>query len=151
MAERVRRLEALGVIEGYHALVDPSRLGLPVHCLIRISGVAETAPQVSAGIAAIDEVIECHRVTGEDSYMLRVTATSTAHLEQIVDRLLPYGHVTTSLILSSPVRRRNVNEPRSGLFCTGGADGVQRVQPAEWHCSQHGSRHEKGPGTPVPV
>jgi Lrp/AsnC family leucine-responsive transcriptional regulator len=111
VAERVRRLEALGVITGYHAFVDPARVGLPVHALIRISGVAETAPQVSAGIAAIEEVLECHRVTGEDSYVLRVVATSIAHLEQIVDQLLPYGHVTTSLILSSPVQRRDLREP----------------------------------------
>jgi Lrp/AsnC family leucine-responsive transcriptional regulator len=111
VAERVRRLEALGVITGYHALVEPGRVGLAVQALIRISGVAETAPQVSTGIAVIEEVLECHRVTGEDSYVLRVVATSIAHLEQIVDRLLPFGHVTTALILSSPVKRRNLREP----------------------------------------
>jgi len=111
VAERVRRLEEVGIITGYHAAVRWERVGWPITALIRLSGIASEAPQVAAQIAATPEVLECHRVTGEDSYILTVVAVSTAHLEQIVDRLITFGRVTTSLVLSSPVRRRMIGPP----------------------------------------
>lgn len=111
VAERVRRLEEAGLITGYHAAVRWERAGWPITALIRLSGIASEAPQVAALVAGTPEVLECHRVTGEDSYILTVVAVSTQHLEQIVDRLIPYGRVTTSLVLSSPVRRRTIGPP----------------------------------------
>ncbi|GAB4423638.1 MAG: Lrp/AsnC family transcriptional regulator [Chloroflexi bacterium OHK40] len=111
VAERVRRLEEAGVISGYHAAVRWERVGWPITALIRLSGISSEAPQVAGLIASMHEVLECHRVTGEDSYILTVVAVSTAHLEQLVDRLIPYGRVTTSLVLSSPVRWRMIGPP----------------------------------------
>lgn len=111
VAERMRRLEEAGLITGYHAVVRWERTGWPITALIRLSGISSEAPQVAALVAEMREVLECHRVTGEDSYILTVVAVSTQHLEQIVDRLIPYGRVTTSLVLSSPVRRRTIGPP----------------------------------------
>lgn len=111
VAERVRRLEEAGLISGYHAAVRWERVGWPITALVRLSGISSEAPAVATLIAETPEVLECHRVTGEDSYILTVVAVSTQHLEQIVDRLIPYGRVTTSLVLSSPVRRRTVGQP----------------------------------------
>lgn len=109
VAERMRRLEEAGVILGYRAEVDWTQLGMPITAIIRLSGVAAEAPQVAAHLAAAPEVLECHRVTGDDSYILLVAARSTAHLEALVDDLLPFGHITTALVLSSPVRRRAIS------------------------------------------
>jgi Lrp/AsnC family leucine-responsive transcriptional regulator len=111
VAERVRRLEEAGVITGYHAAVNPQRVGLAILALIRLSGVADQAPLVSAAIAGTSEVLECHRVTGSDSYVLKVVAASIPHLEALIDRLLPFGEVTTSLVLSTPVARRVIRQP----------------------------------------
>jgi Lrp/AsnC family transcriptional regulator, leucine-responsive regulatory protein len=111
VAERVRRLEEAGLITGYHAAVRWDRAGWPITALVRLSGISSEAPQVAALVAGTPEVLECHRVTGEDSYILTVVAVSTRHLEQIVDGLIPYGRVTTSLVLSSPVRRRTIGQP----------------------------------------
>lgn len=110
VAERVRRLEEAGVIVGYHAAVSWERLGWTITALVRLGGVSSEAPQVAAQLSSMPEVLECHRVTGEASYILKVVATSMTHLEQIVDQLLPFGHVTTSLVLSSPVRRRAIGQ-----------------------------------------
>jgi Lrp/AsnC family leucine-responsive transcriptional regulator len=114
VAERVRRLEEAGVIAGYHAAVRWDLVGWPITALVRLSGIASEAPQVAALLAATPEVLECHRVTGEDSYILTVVASSTRHLEQLVDRLIAHGRVTTSLVLSSPVRRRTIGPPGEG-------------------------------------
>ncbi|HWQ16062.1 MAG TPA: Lrp/AsnC family transcriptional regulator [Roseiflexaceae bacterium] len=111
VAERVRRLEEAGIITGYHAAVDPQRVGFAILALIRLSGVTDQAPRVSAMIAETPEVLECHRVTGSDSYVLKVVAASIPHLESLIDRLLPFGEVTTSLVLSTPVARRVIRPP----------------------------------------
>ncbi|HMQ33115.1 MAG TPA: Lrp/AsnC family transcriptional regulator [Chloroflexaceae bacterium] len=111
VAERVRRLEEAGIISGYRASVRLDRIGWTIRAFIRLSGIGSEAPQVAAVITAMPEVLECHRVTGEDSYILTVVARSTTHLEQLVDRLLPFGRVTTSLILSSPVPWRPAGPP----------------------------------------
>jgi len=111
VAERVRKLEEAGMITGYHAAVRWERVGWPITALVRLSGISSEAPQVAGLIAGTPEVLACHRVTGEDSYILTVVAVSTLHLEQIVDRLIPYGRVTTSLVLSTPVRRRMIGPP----------------------------------------
>jgi Lrp/AsnC family leucine-responsive transcriptional regulator len=51
-------------------------------------------------------VLECHRGTGSDCFILKVTAASIAHLEQLIDRFTPFGQVTTPIVLSSPIPSR---------------------------------------------
>ncbi|MGN6361260.1 MAG: Lrp/AsnC ligand binding domain-containing protein, partial [Thermomicrobiales bacterium] len=58
-------------------------------------------------------VLECHRITGSDAFILKVVVASIAHLEAFIDRLLPYGQPTTSLVLSSPVPGRGVGRVES--------------------------------------
>jgi Lrp/AsnC family transcriptional regulator, leucine-responsive regulatory protein len=111
VAERVRRLEEVGVITGYHAAVDPAKVGLAIAAVMRLSGVSERIPQLTELIIATPEVLECHRLTGSDSYVLRVVAASIGHLERLIDRFVPYGEVTTSLVLSSPVVVRVIQGP----------------------------------------
>lgn len=107
VAERMRRLEEAGVITGYRAQVDPAKLGLPITAFIRCNS---PGPQIGAIARAAPEVLECHRVTGDDAFILKVVVASIAHLEVLIDRLLPYGQPTTSLVLSSPVPGREVSK-----------------------------------------
>lgn len=111
VAERVRRLEEAGIITGYHAAISHELVGLPILALIRLSGVSGQAPRVQDVIAGMPEVRECYRVTGGDSYLLKVVATSIGHLETIIDQLIPYGEVTTALVLSTPIARRVIRQP----------------------------------------
>jgi Lrp/AsnC family transcriptional regulator, leucine-responsive regulatory protein len=111
VAERVRRMEEAGIIVGYHTTVDAARVGLPLIAFMRLSEAGAHGSGLVAAIAAIPEVLECHRVTGGDSYVLKVIARSVGHLETIIDCLTPHAHVTTSLVLSSPIARRPVSRP----------------------------------------
>lgn len=110
VAERVRRMEEAGIITGYHASVDPKKLGYDLQALMRLSGVGDRVEAFNGLVARTPEVLECHRVTGSDSYILRVIARSIEDLETLINRFVPYGEVTTSLVLTSPVTRR-VIEP----------------------------------------
>jgi Lrp/AsnC family transcriptional regulator, leucine-responsive regulatory protein len=109
VAERLRRMEDAGIITGYHAAVNPALIGRPVLALLRLSGVSSRWPEVNTLLASMPEVVEAHRVTGSDSYMLKVSAASMAQLEALIDRLLPYALVTTALVLSTPVERRTLD------------------------------------------
>ena len=107
VAERVRRLEQEEVLSGYHAEVDVAKLGFPMQAVIRIIASGKLSDQISHQVQEIPEVLECHRVTGHDSHVVRVAIRSVEHLEDILHRLAPFeGDTITSVILNTPVRHR---------------------------------------------
>ena len=109
IAERIRRMEEAGIITGYHAQVEMSKLGLPVTAIIRLSSVAgQSCNLVAERASQIPEVVECFRVTGSDSVVTKVVATSIAHLERILDQLTLHGVPTTSIVLSKPMQRHTI-------------------------------------------
>ena len=110
-AERVRNLEAAGVITGYRAEIDLSRVGLPILAVVRMSAVGDVLARITAVVRGMPEVLECHRATGADSFVMKVAVASVAHLESLIDRLTPFGTTSTSIVLSSPVPRRTVDRP----------------------------------------
>lgn len=107
-AERVRRLEEAGVIEGYEARINPRALGLDVTAFVRvrITGAETLARRLTKLASESPEVLECHRCTGDESFILKVRVESVRHLERLIDRLTPFGMTSTALVLSSPVERR---------------------------------------------
>ena len=109
VAERVRRLEEAGVITGYHATVDMAKLGVPIHVLMRLT-IPGGDLQIGRTVAAIKELPEinrCHRITGDESFVIEAHLVSVRHLEALIDKLSAYGATATSTVLSSPVERRD--------------------------------------------
>jgi len=92
-AERVRRLEDWGVIRGYAAVIDPERVGLSVGAFIRIrlAGPESLAKKLTAELDEMPEVLECHRCTGDESFILKVRVESVGRLESLIDRLSQFG------------------------------------------------------------
>jgi Lrp/AsnC family leucine-responsive transcriptional regulator len=108
VAERVRRLEDAGIITGYRAQVDTAKLGYPIMAFIRMSLTRDRDPQVSAIVRDMPEILECHRITGSDCFVMRAVVSSVSHLETLIDRLSVYGELVTSIVLSSPVTTRTI-------------------------------------------
>jgi Lrp/AsnC family leucine-responsive transcriptional regulator len=106
VAERMTRLEDAGVITGYHAAVDPRALGYGLGAIIRI----RPAPRQIAAVADLAretaEVAECHRITGEDCFLMRLHVRDVEQLEELIDRFALFGQTTTSIMQSSPVPPR---------------------------------------------
>ena len=105
-AERVRRLEDNGVIEGYTIRVNPEKLGLTLPICLRIRPVPGELKQVEQVLNAIPEIIDCERVTGDDCFIARAHVRSVRDMERIIDKLTPIAMTNTSIIQSSPVRSR---------------------------------------------
>ena len=111
VTERVKRLEDAGVIAGYRMEVDPNALGLPVAAYVRIRPAPGQLPKIAELAARTPEVIECHRITGEDCFLLKVHVPKVVDLEEILDRFLALGQTTTSIVQSSPVPHRALPLP----------------------------------------
>jgi Lrp/AsnC family leucine-responsive transcriptional regulator len=106
VAERVRKMQDAGVITGFRAEINPARIGLPIAAFIRISVVGDVFARIAKAVRDMPEVLECHRGTGADSFTLKVAVESVQHLERLIDKLTPFGTTSTSVVLSTLVKRR---------------------------------------------
>lgn len=104
--ERVKRLEAIGVISGYRADVDLGKAGYTVLAVVRLKYPGNQHQPLHKLLAERSEILECLRTTGDDCYTLKVAATSMAHLEQLVDELAQFGSTTTSVVYSQTLPYR---------------------------------------------
>jgi Lrp/AsnC family transcriptional regulator, leucine-responsive regulatory protein len=104
--ERVTRLEEAGVIAGYRLELNPKALGFPVTAFVRIRPMPGQLPKIIALAQSMPEVSECHRITGEDCFILKVHLDALENLDVVLDRFLAFGQTTTSIIQSSPVPPR---------------------------------------------
>src|SRR5690242_10676367 len=108
VAERVRKLEDAGIIKGYHAEIDTAKVGYPITAIMRMQTQGERCTRISAGVRDIPEVLECYRLTGSDSLVMKVMVSSVEHLEALIDRLSLHGQLTTSIVLSTVVSKRTI-------------------------------------------
>lgn len=115
VTERVRRLEETGVIRGYSLDLNPAALGLPIAAYVRIRPNPGQLPRIAELAQQIPEVVECHRVTGEDCFVLKVYIPAIDQLDRLLDSFLLYGSTTTTIIQSSPVPLRPPPLPENEL------------------------------------
>ncbi len=108
VADRIRRMEEAGIIRGYRLDVDLARLGLPLTALIRVTHRGVNCLELGRIVSEYPEVLECHRITGAESYIMKVAVRSVGHLQELIDRLMPYGETVTSIVLSSPVTHKAI-------------------------------------------
>ncbi len=106
-AERMRQMEEIGILRGYTVEIDREALGLEVLAFIRMSCNGPQYHRLLDYVHTLEEIRECHHLTGGDDLLLKVATTSMADLEALIEALLPYGTVITSLVLSTPVERRS--------------------------------------------
>src|SRR5579863_583403 len=85
VAERIHKMEDAGIIEGYRAEINPARIGMPITAFIRISIVGDFT-RVTKVVRELPEVMECHRSTGADSFILKVQVRSVEHMELLIDK-----------------------------------------------------------------
>lgn len=112
VADRIRRMEDAGILRGYHADIDYTKVGLPVLAFVQVnvhnSPLSES--QIEALIQATPQIIECHSLAGANCYLFKVATPSLAHLDRLLATFRAQSNfvTTTSIILSSLVERRNI-------------------------------------------
>ena len=106
VAERVKRLEQFGVITGYHAEIDLRKFGYQLTAIVRVRPAPGRLPKIPELAQQLLEVTECHRITGEDCFYLKVQLRSIDELSHILDRFLEFGETTTSIVNNTPIAQR---------------------------------------------
>jgi Lrp/AsnC family leucine-responsive transcriptional regulator len=109
--ERVLRLEEAGIIRGYRLELDPVALGYPLCAFVRVRPAPGRLPQVAELARRLPQVSECHRVTGDDCFVLKVHLRGLEQLDELIDQFLAHGQTTTSLVQSTPVPSRGLPLP----------------------------------------
>jgi Lrp/AsnC family leucine-responsive transcriptional regulator len=110
-ADRIRRLEASGVITGFAARVDLRKVGVQVMAIVRLQYPGRAREPLARVFNKRPEVLECQRVTGDDCYVLKIAATSLDHLAAVVDDLGDIGRATTSVVYNEPLPYRGLQAP----------------------------------------
>ena len=104
--DRLGRLEEAGVIRGYRVDIDPAAIGLPVAAWVRVRPGPGQLPRIADLARRSSQVSECHRVTGEDCFLLKVHAPSIEDLESVLDEFLIFGQTTSAVVVTTPVPPR---------------------------------------------
>lgn len=105
-AERLRRLEDRGVVTLFTIDLDPAAIGYPLQAIVRVRPLPGQLHIVERIIQDTPEFIECDKVTGEDCFVARLVVRSMGELDSILDKVAERAETNTSMIKSSPVKRR---------------------------------------------
>ena len=108
--ERIRKMEDALIITGYRVEIDTAKVGLGITAFIRMSITGVDYSHIIEVANDSAEVLECHRGTGNDSFIMKVAVADVGHLQTLIDKLTPYGITTTSIVLSSPVKSRLIEK-----------------------------------------
>jgi Lrp/AsnC family leucine-responsive transcriptional regulator len=107
-SERLRRLESLEIIRGYRADINLQALGFTITAFVRLTCEGTRYKPFLKFLPTLVAVQECHHLTGNDAFMLKVVLASMTELEDLIEKLLPYGSPTTSMVMSTPLERMQV-------------------------------------------
>lgn len=109
VSERIKRLEAAGVIRGYRADISPKALGYQITAMIRLS--TQQGRPYAEYVASCPEIIDCYTVTGEDGAVMRVLATDVEHLQRLINELNVFGSTSTAIVLTTHVAGKPISVP----------------------------------------
>ena len=101
-------MEEVGIICGYHVEIDREKVDSPILAFIYLTTQAEKYQNFYTFARDASEVVECHCISGSESFILRVVASSISHLDQLVEILETFGETKTSIVLSSPVMKSTI-------------------------------------------
>jgi len=106
VAERLRKLEEKGVLQGYGVDVDPRAFGYQLQAIVRIRPLPGQLHEVERQIQATPQFTECDKVTGEDCFIARLHVRSMEQLDEILDHINVYALTNTAIVKKSTVKRR---------------------------------------------
>lgn len=108
VAERIRKMEDAGVIEGYYAKVSHYETDHQLKAIITLRAFMGRLKPFLEIVKNFDEVINCYRITGNENIIMEVVLNNQKHLEQFIDKLITYGETSTHIVLSNVVENNPI-------------------------------------------
>ena len=114
VAERVKKMEDTGILEGYLAKVSHNKVGYQLKAIITLKAFMGKLKPFLEKVKTMDEVVNCYRITGNENIIMEVVLRDQFHLEKFIDMLIQYGETRTNIILSdvisdAPITRRKIS------------------------------------------
>ncbi len=111
VAERVKKMEDMGILEGYKAKISHHRVGYQLKAIITLRAFMGKLKPFLEMVRSLEEVLNCYRVTGNENIIMEVVLRDQFHLEKFIDKLIQYGETRTHIILSevvsyAPIKKR---------------------------------------------
>ncbi len=110
VAERVKRMEDMEIIEGYWAGVSHAKLGYQLKAIITLRAFMGKLKPFLGHVHSLKEVINCYRITGNENIIMEVVLRDQFHLEEFIDRLIQYGETRTHIILSEVISNAPIRQ-----------------------------------------
>jgi Lrp/AsnC family leucine-responsive transcriptional regulator len=112
VAERIKKMEDIGILEGYKAKISHYKVGYQLKAIITLRAFMGKLKPFLEMVRSLDEVLNCYRVTGNENIIMEVVLKDQFHLEKFIDKLIQYGETRTHIILSevvsyAPIRKRS--------------------------------------------
>ena len=113
VSERIKKMEDIGIISGYHAMVSPFDVGYQFKAIITLRAFMGKLKPFLQMVKKYDEVLNCYRIAGNENIVLEVVLKDQNHLETFIDQLINYGETKTQIVLSdvtrnSPVKKNKI-------------------------------------------
>ena len=108
VSERIKKMEDLGIIEGYKTIVSPFEIGYQLKAIITLRAFMGKLKPFLEKVKTYDEVINCYRITGDENIVMEVVLKNNKHLESFIDQLITYGESKTQIVLSRVVKQKEV-------------------------------------------
>ena len=113
VADRIRRLEDRGIIQGYQLAIDSETLGYQLHAIIHLRAFVGKLKPFLDKVTSLKEVRNCYRVTGNENIIMEVVLRDQRHLEKLIDLLISYGETRTHIVLSQVIKNAPIQPPNS--------------------------------------
>ncbi|MGC1204132.1 MAG: Lrp/AsnC family transcriptional regulator [Flavobacteriaceae bacterium] len=108
VSERIKKMEDLGIIEGYKAIVSPLDVGYQLKAIITLRAFMGKLKPFLDKVKTYDEVVNCYRITGDENIVMEVVLKNNKHLESFIDQLIIYGESKTQIILSRVIKQKEL-------------------------------------------
>ena len=108
VSERIKKMEDLGVIEGYKATVSPYEMGYQLKAIITLRAFMGKLKPFLDKVKTYDEVVNCYRITGDENIVMEVVLKNNKHLETFIDQLISYGESKTQIVLSRVIKQKEI-------------------------------------------
>ncbi|MDC6367370.1 MULTISPECIES: Lrp/AsnC family transcriptional regulator [Flavobacteriaceae] len=114
VAERVKKMEDMGIIEGYDTKVSYAQVGHQLKAIIMLRAFMGKLKPFLTKVNSFQEVINCYRITGNENIIMEVVLRDQSHLEKFIDELIVYGECRTHIVLSNVVANAPIKEVKDG-------------------------------------
>lgn len=110
VSERIKKMEDIGIISGFTAMVSPYEMGYQLKAIITLRAFMGKLKAFLAKVKTMEEVVNCYRITGNENIVMEVVLRNQKHLEEFIDEIISFGESKTQIVLSQVVQNNPIKQ-----------------------------------------